>query len=397
MPGTGEHPLNTLFTDTGLASGLTDDETEFVTYVADVVRDKIAPRAEEFDQSSEFPWDNIRILNELGMNGVFIPEAYGGVPLSYCCYLQLVEELSRGCPSTAITWATTFHAISPVIAFGDEDQKSRYLPGIAAGGLGAVAITEASGGSDVFAMQSTLSPDGDDALLLNGSKVFITNGDVADVLVVFAKWPDGPERKQQLSCVLVDRDTAGLEVVRRESKLGHRASSTVELSFTNCRVPRSNVLGGQGRGFEILLAVLNKSRPSVAAEAIGIARTAFDECRQYTNERRQFGQRILDFQGVQFMLADMATKIVTARAWLMQVGRMVDAGCTNFDVEASILKLAASDAAMSVAMNAVQLQGGYGYMSGSKVERLFRDAKLTQIWEGANELHRSRIGRSFLD
>jgi alkylation response protein AidB-like acyl-CoA dehydrogenase len=389
--------LNTLFTDSGFASVLTDDETEFVTYVADVVRDKIAPRAEKFDQSGEFPWDNIRILNELGMNGVFIPEAYGGVPLSYCCYLQLVEELSRGCPSTAITWATTFHAISPVIAFGDEDQKSRYLPGIAAGGLAAVAITEGSGGSDVFAMQSTLSPDGDDALLLNGNKVFITNGDVADVLVVFAKWPGGPERKQQLSCVLVDRDTAGLEVVRRESKLGHRASSTVELSFTNCRVPRSNVLGGQGRGFEILLSMLNKSRPSVAAEAIGIARTAFDECRDYINERRQFGQRILDFQGVQFMLADMATKIVTARAWLMQVGRMVDAGCTNFDVEASILKLAASDTAMSVATNAVQLQGGYGYMTGSKVERLFRDAKLTQIWEGANELHRSRIGRSFLD
>jgi acyl-CoA dehydrogenase len=389
--------LSTLFTDNGLSSGLTPDETEFVQYVAGVVRDKIAPRAEEFDQSGEFPWDNIRILNELGMNGVFIPEAYGGVPLSYCCYLKLVEELSRGCPSTAITWATTFHAISPVIAFGDEEQKSRYLPGIAAGGLAAVAITESTGGSDVFAMQSTLAPDGDDMLLLNGTKIFITNGDVADVLLVFAKLPGGSERKQQLSCVLVDRGTEGLEVVRREAKLGHRASSTVELSFTNCRIPRSKVLGGQGRGFEILLSMLNKSRPSVAAEAIGIALTAFDECREYINERRQFGQRILDFQGVQFMLADMATKIVTARSWLMQVGRMVDDGCTDFDVEASILKLAASDAAMSVSMNAVQLQGGYGYMTGSKVERLFRDAKLTQIWEGANELHRSRIGRSFLD
>lgn len=389
--------MSTLFSDAGLSSGLSDDESEFVSYVTGVIADKIAPRAEEFDKSGAFPWDNVRILNELGLNGVFIPEEYGGSALSYSCYLKLVEEVSRGCPSTAITWATTFHAISPVIAFGSEEQKSRYLPVIAEGGLAAVAITEETGGSDALAMQSTLKPDGDDTLVLNGSKIFITNGDVADVTLVFAKWPAGPERKKQMSCVLVDKDTPGFEVIRRESKLGHRASSTVELSFTDCRVPLSNLLGGQGRGFEILLSMLNKSRPSVAAEAIGIARAAFDECREYVNERKQFGQRILDFQGVQFMLADMATRIVMARSWLMEVGRMVDAGRTDIGIEASILKLAASDAAMAVATNAVQLQGGYGYMSGSKVERLFRDAKLTQIWEGANEIHRSHIGRSFLD
>jgi acyl-CoA dehydrogenase len=375
--------------------GLTDDEQKLVSYVAGVAQDKIAPRAEEFDQSGEFPWDNVRLINELGMNGVFIPEKYGGTPLSYRCYLRLVEELSKACPSTAITWATTFHAISPVITFGTEEQKQRYLPGIAAGGLAAVAITENSGGSDAFAMRSTLTVDGEEVVLC-GDKVFITNGDVADVMLVFAKGPGGQGRRQQLACVLVEKGTPGLEVVRREHKLGHRASSTVELRFDDVRLPRSSVLGKLTDGVPILFAMLNKSRPSVAAEAIGIAAAAFDLSREYVNERKQFGQRILDFQGVQFMFADMAVKLTTARSLLAQVGRLVDEGCTDFDVEASILKLAASDAAMAIATNAVQLHGGYGYITGSKAERLFRDAKLTQIWEGANELHRARIGKSFL-
>jgi acyl-CoA dehydrogenase len=375
--------------------GLTPDEVSLVNYVTEVVRDKIAPRAEEFDQSGEFPWDNMRLLNELGLNGVFIPAEYGGAPQSYSCYLNLVETLARGCPSTAITWATTFHAISPVVKFGTEEQKSRYLTRIADGGIAAVAITETTGGSDARAMRSRLTADGE-GLLLNGTKVFITNGDVADVVLVFAKWDSDGDRRRELSCVLVDKDAPGLEVVRRESKLGHRASSTVELRFENVRIAPDRVLGSLGDGFEILLAMLNKSRPSVAAEAIGIAQAAFEESREYVNERKQFGQRILDFQGVQFMFADMATQLVTARSWLAQVGRMVDEGRTDFDVEASILKIAASDAAMSIATNAVQLQGGYGYITGSKVERLFRDAKLTQIWEGANELHRARVGKSFL-
>jgi acyl-CoA dehydrogenase len=375
--------------------GLTEDEQKLISYVASVAQDKIAPRAEEYDQSGEFPWDNVRLINELGMNGVFIPDKYGGTPLSYSCYLRLVEELSKACPSTAITWATTFHAISPVITFGTEGQKQRYLPGIAAGGLAAVAITETSGGSDAFAMKSTLTVDGDE-LVLSGDKVFITNGDVADVILVFAKGPGGQSRRHQLACVLVDKGTPGLEIVRREHKLGHRASSTVELRFDDVRLPRDNVLGELTDGVPILFAMLNKSRPSVAAEAIGIAGAAFDLSREYVNERKQFGQRILDFQGVQFMFADMAVKLTTARSLLAQVGRMVDGGCTDFDVEASILKLAASDAAMSIATNAVQLHGGNGYITGSKAERLFRDAKLTQIWEGANELHRARIGKSFL-
>ena len=381
----------------GGPTSLTEVETEFVSYVRGVVDAKIAPLADSFDQSGEFPWPNVKLLNELGMNGVFIPEQYGGTPLSYSAYLRLVEDLSRACPATAITWATTFHAIAPVITYGTDEQKQRYLPKIAEGGLAAVAITEQSGGSDATAMRSTLVPDGPDHFLLNGSKIFITNGDVADVVLVFAKWSGAEGARRQMSCVLVDRESPGFEVVSRESKLGHRASSTNELRFDNCRVSSANVLGELGDGFPILLSMLNRSRPSVAAQALGIAVAAFEETQRYINERRQFGQRILDFQGVQFMLADMATSLVTARCWLRHVGQLVDDGVADFDVEASMLKLVASDAAMNIATQAVQLQGGHGYMTGSKVERLFRDAKLTQIWEGANEIHRTRIGKSFLD
>ena len=388
--------MTALFDRLDHLSPLDEIEAEFVEHVRKVAAEKIAPRAEEYDQSEEFPWENVKLLNSLGLNGVFIPEEYGGTPLSYRGYLQLVEAISRACPATAITWATTFHAIGPVVQFGTPEQKERFLPRIAAGGLAAVAITEASGGSDASAMRSTLRSADGGGYVLDGSKLFITNGDVADVVLVFAKWPEIEGARRQLSAVLVEKGTPGFTVVRKESKLGHRASSTVELAFDGCSVPEENVLGSLGDGFAILVTMLNRSRPSVAAQAIGIATAAFEETVRYINERQQFGRRILDFQGVQFIVADMATKLATARAWLAHVGSLVDEGAADFDVEASILKLAASDAAMDITTQAVQLQGGYGYMTGSKVERLFRDAKLTQIWEGANELHRARIGRSFL-
>jgi alkylation response protein AidB-like acyl-CoA dehydrogenase len=362
--------------------------------VRQVAAEKIAPRAEEFDRTGAFPWANFDVLNSLGLNGVFVPEEYGGTPLSFGCVLRIVEALSRACPSTAISWATTMHAVAPLCDYGTEDQKSRFLPRIAEGKLAALAITESTGGSDVLAMRSALVPDGDE-LVLNGSKVFITNGDVADLLVVFARWPEPERPRDQLSCVLVDPALCNVEVVRRESKLGHRASSTNELRFTDCRIPRTDVLGELGGGFPILLRTLNKTRPSTAAQAIGIADAALDETRAYVNNRKQFGQRLVDLQGVQFTLADMASQVMAAKAMLSYVAALIDSGATDIGVEASVAKLLATDAAMNAATSAVQLQGGYGYMTGSTVERLFRDAKITQIWEGANELHRARIGKSF--
>lgn len=394
--------MSTLFQDSqhGFTGSLTSTEVEFVNQVSRIAEEKLAPRAEEYDQTGKFPWANVELLNELGINGVFIPSEFGGTPTSFSCYLHLVEQLSRACPATAITWATTSHAIGPLLAFGSLTQQERYLPAIAAGALAAVAITEETGGSDVTAMRSTIATNPSGDLVLDGSKVFITNGDVADVIVAFAKSSDLPKvdhPRRQLSCVLVDTASPGVEVIRREDKLGHRASSTVELRFNQCRLDRDAMIGNPGDGFKILLSMLNRSRPSVAAQATGIALAAFEEARRHVNERKQFGQRILDFQGVQFILADMATKLATTRAWLYHVGRLIDEGAQDYDVEASILKLAASDTAMDLATSAVQLQGGYGYMTGSKAERLFRDAKLTQIWEGANELHRARIGKSFLE
>jgi acyl-CoA dehydrogenase len=375
---------------------LTDDERELVAAFKGLVAGKIAPRAQVTDEEGVFPVENVKALNEMGCNAVFVPAEYGGIGASYSCYLRMVEELSRGCPSTAITWATTYHGVSPLLRFGTEQQKSSVLPRIAGGAVGALAITEETGGSDVRAIRTTIRPDGDE-LVINGSKIFITNGDVADIYLVFGKWTEFDDQHNSISAVIVEGGTKGLEVVRVESKLGHRGSSTAALAFDEMRVPGANLLGQPGDGFAILIAALNKSRPSIAAHALGIARSAFDDAVDHVNERTQFGKRILDFQGVQFMIADLASRLAMAEAWLMYVAQLEDSGQDGQGIEASMLKLASTDLAMDAASAAVQLQGGYGYMTGCKAERLFRDAKLTQIWEGANEIHRERVGRAFLD
>ncbi|MDE3076222.1 MAG: acyl-CoA dehydrogenase family protein [Chloroflexota bacterium] len=374
---------------------LTDEERSLVELVRQLVRDKIAPRAARYDRDGEFPWDNVRDLNALGLNGVFVPAAFGGAGLSYTCFLRLLQEISQGCASTAVTWAATFYGLGPVINVGTEEQKRRWLPVILQGGLGALAITESGGGSDATGMRTSFRPDGAD-IVINGSKVFITNGDVADLYLLFGKWTEIPDGRRAISTLVLEKGTPGLIIGKKEDKLGHRASSTVQLSFEDCRVPRANLLGQPGDGLPILHQALNKSRPGVAAQALGIARAAFDDAVGYINERQQFGQRIIDFQGVQFMLADMAAKLAMTEAWMYYVAGLIQADAADYSVEASILKLAASDLAMEVTTNAVQLFGGYGYIKDFRVERLFRDAKITQIWEGTNQLHRALIGRAFI-
>ena len=304
--------------------------------------------------------------------------------------------MSAACASTGIIWATTFHAMRPLVAFGTEAQKKRLLPRIAAGGLGALAITEPEAGSDATAMMTRFAPAGD-KILVNGRKCFITNGDVADLYLVFGKWAGIADPRRAITALIVEKGAPGFPILRTEDKLGHRASSTALIAFDECAVPRENVLGAPGDGLKILLASLNTSRPSVAAHALGIARAAFEDAMAYVNERRQGGKRILENQGIQFKLADLATDLALAEAWLWHVGRLVDAGAEDFAVEASMLKLRASDLAMRIATEAVQLFGGYGYCKDFRVERLFRDAKVTQIWEGTNEIHRQFIGRSFLE
>ena len=326
---------------------------------------------------------------------MFVPEAYGGAALSYAAYVACAREISATCASTGIIWATNFHAVKPLIDFGTEEQKRRLLPRVAEGALAALAITEPEAGSDATRMTTRFTPDGS-GIVINGGKTFITNGDVADLILLFGKWSELGDGREAISALYLEKGTPGLTVLRKEDKLGHRASSTAALAFDNCRVPRANLLGAPGEGLPLLLAALDKSRPSVAAHALGIARAAFEEAVSYINERRQSGRRIVEFQGIQFLLADLATDLAMCEAWLWHVARLVDAGEGDIGTEASMLKLRASDLAMRIATEAVQLHGGYGYIKEYRVERLLRDAKITQIWEGTNQIHRQLIGRSFI-
>ena len=339
-----------------------------------MARDEIAKRAAEYDRSGEFPRDNIRAINALGLNAMFVPEAYGGAGLSYAAYLACVREISAACASTGIIWATNFHAMKPLIDFGTEAQKQRLLPLVAEGAIGALAITEPDAGSDATGMTTRLIPEGNDTVIVSGGKTFISNGDVADLYFVFGKWAEITDRRGAISAIVIEKDTPGLTVLRKEDKMGHRAASTAALAFDNCRVRRDNLLGQPGAGLRLLLSALNKSRPSIAAHALGIARAAFDDAVAYINERRQSGRRIVEFQGIQFLLADLATDLAMCESWLWHVAGLIDRGVADSEpeigVEASMLKMRASDLAMRIATEAVQLHGGYGYIKEFRVERL---------------------------
>ena len=374
---------------------LKDEERMIVESVRTLAREVIAPRAGHYDRTAQFPHDNLKAINELGLNAMFIPEAYGGLPMSYCAYLACVREISKACAATGIIWATNFHGIKPLVDFGSEEQKKRLLPRIAQGGLVALAITEPTAGSDATGMKTRFRPAGEH-IVIDGGKSFITNGDAADLILLFGKWSAIDDDRRSISALILEKGTPGLSVVRTEDKMGHRASGTATLAFDGCRVPRANLLGEPGDGLALLLASLNRSRPSVAAHALGIARAAFEDAIAYINERRQSGRRIIEFQGIQFLLADLATELAQCEAWLWHVARLVDGGAQDFGIEASMLKLRASDLAMRIATEAVQLHGGYGYCKDYRVERLMRDAKITQIWEGTNQIHRQFIGRSFI-
>lgn len=371
-----------------------ENERLLLAQVDRMVEEVIAPNAAKADKTGEFPWANIQAINQLGLNAIFIPEAYGGMPMSFRAYLAVVKRISEACASTGIIYATNFHAMKPLIQFGSEEQKSRLLPCIAEGGLASLAITEESAGSDATGMKTRFQPDGDD-LIVDGSKLFITSGDVADRILLFGKYAGIEDPKRAISVLVVEKGSPGFEVLRLEEKMGHRASSTAALRFNGCRVPRANMIGKPGDGLAILLASLNRSRPSVAAHALGIAFAAFKDMTHYVNERRQSGRRIVDFQANQFLIADLATDLAMADSWLDYLSDLIEADAEDFGLEASAAKMRASDLAMRIATEAVQMHGGYGYCSDFRVERLMRDAKITQIWEGTNQVHRQLIGRSF--
>ena len=366
---------------------------EQVRRVADTV---IAPNAARYDREEAFPQESVDAVKSLGLNAIFVPEAYGGAPMSYRLYLAVVQTISEACASTGIIYATNFHGMKPLIDFGTQEQKKRLLPRVAAGALASLAITEAAAGSDATAMTMRFTPDGGD-VVVDGNKLFITSGDVADLLLVFGKWSEIQDPKQAISVLIIEKGTPGFEVVRVEQKLGHRASSTAALAFNSCRVPRANLLGNPGEGLRLLLASLNKSRPSVAAHALGIATAAFKDMVAYMNTRAVARRRVIDFQANQFLIADLAAELAMTEAWLDYVASLIDGSATDFGLEASIAKVRASDLAMRMTTEAVQMHGDYGYIRDYRVERLMRDAKITQIWEGTNQVHRQLVGRSFID
>jgi acyl-CoA dehydrogenase len=373
-----------------------EDEQILLDQVRRTANTVIAPNAARYDREEAFPQESVDAVKSLGLNAIFVPEAYGGAPMSYRLYLAVVQTISEACASTGIIYATNFHAMKPLIDFGTEQQKKRLLPRVAEGALASLAITEAVAGSDATTMKMRFTPDGDD-IIVDGGKLFITSGDIADLLLVFGKWSAIEDPKQAISALIVEKGVPGFEVVRVEEKLGHRASSTAELAFNGCRVPRSNLLGQPGEGLALLLASLNKSRPSIAAHALGIATAAFKDMVAYMNTRAVAKRHVIDFQANQFLIADLAAELAMTESWLDYVASLIDGAATDFGLEASIAKLRASDLAMRMTTEAVQMHGGYGYIRDYRVERLMRDAKITQIWEGTNQVHRQLIGRSFID
>ena len=372
-----------------------EDERMLLDQVQRLADQVIAPAAEHYDRSGEFPQKNVDAINALGLNALFVPEAYGGAPMSIRLYLRVVQIISEACASTGIIYATNYHGMKPLIDVGTEEQKQRLLPLIAEGGLGALAITEPEAGSDATGMKTSFTPDGDD-IIVNGTKIFITNGNIADRILRFGKWSEIDDPKKAISALIFEKGTPGFEVIRLEEKMGHRASPTAAIAFNNARVKRANLLGNPGDGLSILLSSLNKSRPSVAAHALGIASAAFKDMVAYINDRKQSGRKIIEFQGNQFMLADLATDLAMAESWLDYVAGLFERGESDFGLEASMIKMRASDLAMRISTEAVQMHGGYGYCADYRVERLMRDAKITQIWEGTNQVHRQLIGRSFI-
>ncbi|MEQ1612726.1 MAG: acyl-CoA dehydrogenase family protein, partial [Hyphomicrobiaceae bacterium] len=320
------------------------DETLILDQVDRICADVIAPNADGHDRDGTFPQASVDAINSLGLNGLFVPEDCGGTPVRFAVYLEAVKKIAAACASTGIIYATNYHGMKPLIDFGSPEQKRRLLPAIAEGGLGSLAITEANAGSDATGMTTRFTPDGDD-IIINGTKIFISNGDVADRILLFGKWSEIADDKKSISVLIVEKGTTGFKVGRLEDKMGHRGASTAEIIFEGARVPRANLIGKPGDGLRILLASLNKSRPSVAAHALGIARAAFSDMVAYMNTRVQSKSRVIDFQGNQFMLADLATDLAMAENWLDYVAELVESGAPDFGLEASMAKMRASDLA----------------------------------------------------
>lgn len=369
---------------------LTEEQQMIKELAKRIADEKIAPLAIEYDEAGTFPHDIVKIIADSDLCGVYIPEEYGGLGGGILEMSLVVEELSRACGGISLAFAGTGLGTFPIILFGNADQKQKYLPSIASGEkLAAFGLTEANAGSDAAGIETTAVLDGD-YYVLNGTKQWITNGGEADIYTIIA-CTNRAKGARGFSAFIVEKGTPGFSFGKKENKMGIRASCTRELIFDNCRIPKENLLAREGMGFIVAMKTLDRTRPGVAAQALGIAQGAFDEAVKYSRERVQFGQTISSFQAVQHMLADMAIQIEAARCLVYQTCRHIDSGAKDISKESAMAKVFASDTAMKVTVDAVQILGGYGYMKEYPVEKRMRDAKITQIYEGTNQIQRNVI------
>lgn len=375
--------------------GLTEEQQMIRKMVRDFAKKEVAPTAEERDEEERFDRSIFNKMAELGLTGIPWPEEYGGIGGDYVSYVIAVEELSRVCASTGVTLSAHLSLAGwPVYTYGTEEQKQKYLTAMAAGDMmGAYGLTEPGSGSDAAAMKTTARKENGE-YILNGSKIFITNGGEADVYIVFAV-TDPALKHKGVSAFIVEKNFPGFSVGKKEKKLGIRSSPTTEIIFEDCRVPEENRLGQEGQGFAIAMKTLDGGRNGIAAQAVGIAQGALDAAVDYAKERKQFGKPIASMQGISFKLADMAVKVEASRLLTYQAAWNESAGI-SYGKESAMSKLFAGDSAMDVTIEAVQVFGGYGYTKDYPVERYMRDAKITQIYEGTNEVQRLVIGKMLL-
>jgi alkylation response protein AidB-like acyl-CoA dehydrogenase len=374
---------------------LTDEQRMIRDLARKVARERIAPHAAHYDETETYPEESMRAIVESGLYAVWVPEAYGGTAMGVLALALVCEEIAAACAASGTQYLDQALGGLPILMAGDETQKKKYLPELASGEiLSAFSLSEPGAGSDAAGLRTTAVRRGDH-YVLNGSKQWCTNGDHADVVTVFAT-VDPVKRAKGVTAFLVEKGTPGFEVGKKEKKLGIRASPTVALHFSDCAIPVSQRLGAEGEGFRIAMSTLDVTRPATGALAVGIAQAALDAAVGYAKERQQFGQPIAAFQGIQFMLADMAMQTHAARLMIHHAARQVDAGIRDNTYEASMAKCWAGDAAMKVAIDAVQVFGGYGYTREFPVERYMRDAKIMQIYEGTSQIQRLIIAKELL-
>ena len=375
--------------------------TEEQTMIRDVAREiadkRIRPVSAEFDESGEFPWEVTKAIADADLFRVFIPEQYGGMdmdtPIMNMCIVT--EELSKACGGIALGFAATGLGTMPILVAGSDEQKAKWLPRVADGTLAAFGLTEANAGSDAGGVQTKAVLDGDE-WVINGTKQWITNAGEAEIYTIFCV-TDPTKGSRGVSTIVVEKDTPGFTFGKKENKMGIRASVTRELIFQDCRVPKDNILGKPGSGFFNAMKTFDMSRPGVAAQAVGIAAGALDLAVKYSRERRQFGQAISSFQGLRWMLADMAMKVEASRALVYATAKWVDtAKPKKSAIYSAMAKCFASDVAMEVTTNALQIFGGYGYMKEYPIEKYMRDAKITQIYEGTNQIQREEISKGLI-